>query len=122
MDKKDLKLTKLTKQEILPGFEAGRYERVPEYDRAEFGRPQLEDPVRRDNRVNIRVSGMDMTELHRLALEEGLPVQSLLATIVHQYVNGELVKPDKSTAQTTEAIEAALARFRAQAAGSEQQD
>jgi hypothetical protein len=44
------------------------------------------------------VSGADMTELHRLALDEGVPVQSLIASVVHQFVNGLLVKPEMDVA------------------------
>lgn len=84
MDKKDLE--KLPKKTLLPGFESGRYEPVRHLDRAEFRKPPFEDPVRRDNRVSIRVSAQDMGELHRLALTEGLPLQSLIANIVHQHV------------------------------------
>ena len=42
--------------------------------------------------MSIRVSGHDMAELHRIALAEGLPLQSLLAQIVHQYANGQMQK------------------------------
>jgi len=84
MDKKVLE--KLPKQTLLPGFESGRYEPVRHFDRTEFRKPPFEDPVRRDNRVSIRVSAQDMGELHRLALAEGLPLQSLIANIVHQQV------------------------------------
>lgn len=84
MDKKDL--DKLPKKPLLPGFESGRYEPVRQFDRSEFRKPPFEDPVRRDNRVSIRVSAQDMGELHRLALAEGLPLQSLISSIVHRYV------------------------------------
>ena len=45
----------------------------------------------RDNRMNIRISGKDFTELQRQALAEGIPTQSLIANIVHQYVQGTLM-------------------------------
>lgn len=82
----------LDRRGILPGYADGRYEAGPAYDPDEFARSQLEDPLRRDNRVSIRVSGHDMSELHRVALAEGLPLQSLLAQIVHQYASGQLAK------------------------------
>ena len=86
----DSKKLNLDRRGILPGFADGRYEPAPTYDPTEFTKAQLEDPLRRDNRVSIRVSGHDMTELHRIALAEGVPLQSLLAQIVHQYANGQL--------------------------------
>lgn len=86
----DGKKFNLDRRGILPGFAEGRFESAPRYDPSEFAKTQLEDNLRRDNRVNIRVSGHDMTELHRMALAEGLPLQSLLAQIVHQYATGQL--------------------------------
>jgi hypothetical protein len=86
----DSKKFNLDRRGILPGFAEGRFESAPAYDPSEFSKAQLEDPLRRDNRVNIRVSGHDMAELHRMALTEGLPLQSLLAQIVHQYATGQL--------------------------------
>lgn len=88
----DSKKVTLDRRGILPGFADGRYEPAPKYDPSEFAKTQLEDPLRRDNRINIRVSGQDMSALHRMALVEGLPLQSLLAQIVHQYANGLLEK------------------------------
>ncbi len=94
----DNKKLNLDRRGILPGFADGRYEASPKYDPSEFAKTHLDDPLRRDNRVNIRVSGQDMTELHRLALAEGLPLQSLLAQIVHQYATGQLEKTEAATA------------------------
>ena len=90
----DSKKFNLNRRSILPGFADGRYVAAPKYDPSEFAKAPLEDPLRRDNRVNIRVSGQDMSALHRIALAEGMPLQSLLAQIVHQYANGELAKVD----------------------------
>jgi hypothetical protein len=97
MDKKEL--DKLPRKPLLPGYESGRYEPARQYDRSELRsgfqegprgelrKPPLEDPVRRDNRVSVRISGQDMSRLHRLALTEGLPLQSLIASIVHRYAS-----------------------------------
>ncbi len=44
--------------------------------------------IRKDKRVNIRISERDLTELQRIALSEGLPYQTLISSILHKYVNG----------------------------------
>ena len=92
----DSKKLNLDRRGILPGFADGRYETAPTYDPSEFTKTNLEDPLRRDNRVSIRISGHDMMELHRLALAEGLPLQSLLAQIVHQYASGQLERVEST--------------------------
>jgi len=87
MDKKDLKISR----GIITGYENGHYEPATNYDRSEFRNHTLEDPKRRDNRMSIRVSGKDLEQLHKISLEEGVPTQSLIASIVHKYVNGLLL-------------------------------
>ena len=46
--------------------------------------------ARKDARVNIRLSGQDLTALQMRAAREGLPYQTLLASIVHKFVTGQL--------------------------------
>ena len=46
--------------------------------------------IKKDKRVNIRISRKDLEALQKKALEEGLPYQTLIASILHKYVNGRL--------------------------------
>jgi len=79
----------IRKQSLLPGFETGRYEAPPLLDRSEFA-ASVEDGERRDNRVSVRIAGKDLSRLKKVALRDGIPVQTLLASIIHQYAIGEL--------------------------------
>ncbi len=60
------------------GREVQRYQ---EYARA---------TLKKDRRVNIRVSGKDLEALQKRALEEGIPYQTLIGSILHKYVSGRL--------------------------------
>jgi predicted DNA binding CopG/RHH family protein len=62
-------------------FEA-EAERYQEYARATF---------KKDRRVNIRISSKDLEGIQKRALEEGIPYQTLIASILHKYVSGRLV-------------------------------
>ena len=44
--------------------------------------------MRKDARINIRLSTADLEMLKRRAAEEGLPYQSLIASVLHKYVSG----------------------------------
>ena len=44
--------------------------------------------MRKDARINIRLSAADLEMLKRRAVEEGLPYQSLIASVLHKYVSG----------------------------------
>jgi hypothetical protein len=46
--------------------------------------------LKRDKRMNIRVSSMDMLGLQTKAAKLGMPYQTLIASILHKYVTGRL--------------------------------
>ena len=48
--------------------------------------------LRKDKRMNVRMSERDMTLLKVRALEEGIPYQTLVTMILHKYVTGRLVE------------------------------
>ena len=45
---------------------------------------------RKDRRVNIRISSKDLEAIQKRALEEGLPYQTLISSLLHKYVSGRL--------------------------------
>jgi predicted DNA binding CopG/RHH family protein len=46
----------------------------------------------KNRRVNIRLSFPDLMDLQARALEEGIPYQTLIASVLHKYVSGRLVE------------------------------
>jgi len=83
---------KLNKEEkeLLDAFEADEFKS----DLNEKRRTQLvklaETTSKKDKRINIRISSRDLEALQRRALEEGLPYQSLVSSVLHKYVSGGL--------------------------------
>lgn len=47
--------------------------------------------IRKDKRVNIRISERDLRELQRISLREGLPYQTLISSTLHKFINGTLI-------------------------------
>ena len=45
---------------------------------------------RKDRRLNIRLSSKDLEAIQKRALAEGLPYQTLIATLLHKYASGRL--------------------------------
>jgi len=45
--------------------------------------------IKKDRRMNIRISERDLKNLKIIALEEGLPYQTLVSMILHKYVSGK---------------------------------
>ncbi len=52
--------------------------------------------LRKDARVNIRLSSADLEMLKRRAAEEGLPYESLIASILHKYVSSNTPSGNKA--------------------------
>ena len=46
----------------------------------------------KDQRMNIRISKNDLDGIKLKAMEEGLPYQTLVSSIIHKYVNGRLTE------------------------------
>lgn len=52
----------------------------------------------KDRRVNIRLSFGDLSDIQVKALEEGVPYQTLIASVLHKYVTGRLAEqPERGT-------------------------
>ena len=49
----------------------------------------------KNKRINIRISQKDLESIQRRALEEGIPYQTLIASLIHRYITGKLVEKDK---------------------------
>lgn len=50
----------------------------------------------KDRRVNIRLSSPDLMDIQARALEEGMPYQTLIASVLHKFVTGRLVEKPSS--------------------------
>ena len=48
--------------------------------------------LRKDKRINIRLSSNDLVSLKTNAVEMGLPYQTLVSSVLHQYVTGRLIQ------------------------------
>ena len=46
--------------------------------------------LRKDRRINIRISQPDLEGVQAKAFEEGLPYQTFISSILHKYVAGRL--------------------------------
>ena len=54
-------------------------------------RSAAEKTFRKDRRINIRLSERDMAGIQRVAAAKGIPYQSLISGLIHQYIEGDLI-------------------------------
>lgn len=81
-------------KEILEAFEAGKLKRSKHAPQIQKQHAEYADAmVRKDARINIRLSSKDLRGLQKRALAEGIPYQTLIASVLHKYVEGRLREP-----------------------------
>ena len=87
---------KLLEQEILASFERGEWRSVRN-QKGEIARirASASATLLKNKRVNIRISSLDLEGLQARAAEEGVPYQTLMASVLHKFVSGRLVEAQK---------------------------
>lgn len=90
-------------QEILDAYEKGELESTnPSKPDLEKYRSAARETFIKDRRVNIRLSTPDLMDIQERAIEEGIPYQTLIASVLHKYVSGRLIEtPSRLTTRST---------------------
>jgi predicted DNA binding CopG/RHH family protein len=78
--------------EILRAFEKGDLKSVATSEELARIRAAARATAVKDRRVNIRLTSGDLADIQVRALEEGMPYQTLIASVLHKYVTGRLVE------------------------------
>ncbi len=89
-------------KQILSAYDAGKLKstvtseaslrRYREYARA---------TLTKNKRVNIRLSSPDLMDIQTRAAEEGVPYQTLIASVLHKFVTGRFTeKPSRLTTRS----------------------
>ena len=98
--------TKLDKEErdIIDSFERGEWRPVKNLKQEiEKHREYARQTLKKDKRVNIRIPSRVLDELQARAIEDGIPYQTLISSILHRFVTGRLVeKPRSNKASETD--------------------
>jgi predicted DNA binding CopG/RHH family protein len=82
----------LEEQELLSTFEAGEWQSVNNPNRITELQGYAKAAMSKDKRITMRLSSMDLESIQSRAIEEGIPYQTLISSVIHKYVTGRLVK------------------------------
>ena len=76
--------------EMLEAYESGKLK--PSATKSELAHIETAARVTamKDQRINIRLSAGDLRDIQAKALQESMPYQTLIASIIHKYVTGKL--------------------------------
>lgn len=82
-------------KDILKSVEAGEWRSIRNKKKdSERYQAYARETFRKDRRVNIRLAGRDLEAIQKRAVVEGIPYQTLIASILHKFAAGRLVKKD----------------------------
>lgn len=81
----------LEEEALLASFENDEWKSVKNIEKEKlYARKAAAATLRKDVRINIRLSGSDITNIKQMAAYEGMPYQTLIASILHKYAAGHL--------------------------------
>ena len=79
-------------EEVLAAFESGTLLPIATKDELEEIRESARATATKDQRINIRLSAGDLRDIQVKAMQEGMPYQTLIASVLHKYVTGRLAE------------------------------
>lgn len=87
--------------EVLEAYESGKLKPIATKAELQRMRAAARATSIKDKRVNIRLSSSDLLDIQAKALAEGMPYQTLIASVLHKYAAGKLAEkePLASSAQ-----------------------
>ena len=79
--------------ELLESIENDEWQSVKNLDQELKEHKKIaKNTMKKDKRINIRLSSKDLEMIKTTAVELGLPYQTLVSSVLHQYVTGRLVQ------------------------------
>ena len=83
--------------EVLVAFDKGQLKSVASKAELAKFKAAARATAFKDHRVKIRLSSGGLSDFQTRALEEGVPYQTLIASVLHKYVTGRLAKSPEDT-------------------------
>jgi predicted DNA binding CopG/RHH family protein len=77
-------------KQLLADFEAGELHSVATPALLSQLQEAAKSTSQKDQRINIRLSSGDLQAIRTRAMQEGIPYQTLISSVLHKYVSGTL--------------------------------
>ena len=87
-----MKLNKEEK-ELLASYEKGEWKSIKNLKKKKSEYQQIaKNTTKKNRRINIRLTEKDLSNLKAKSLEEGMPYQTLISSILHKYISGKFTE------------------------------
>ena len=91
INKKAFKPIDQEEKDLMESIERDEWQHVKNFDQdREKAIEAARNTLKKDKRINLRLSQKDYHQIQIKAIEEGIPYQTLISSIVHKYLNGSL--------------------------------
>ena len=78
-------------KDFIESFERGEWQTVAGVVKdAEASREYARNTLKKDKRINIRLSEKDLEDLRVMAVENGIPYQTMISSVLHRFATGQL--------------------------------
>ena len=86
---------KLTKEEkkLMESLEKDEWKSIPDLKKEiKRSKAYAKATITKDQRMNIRITKKDLEALKVKAIEEGMPYQTLVSSVIHKFLSGQLAE------------------------------
>lgn len=78
-------------KEIEEGLHREGFKRIPSFNREmERYRTAAKATLEKNRNINLRISEQDLSRVKSIAARQGVPYQTLLTSLIHQYSNNQI--------------------------------
>ena len=79
-------------KDILEAYEHGKLKRTSNFEEeVAYSKQASSNYLKKDTKINIRLSSSDLLRIKEFAAYEGLPYQTLISSLLHKFAAGHLV-------------------------------
>ena len=83
-------------QELIDAYERGDLKTTtPSRQEINKIKAMARNTFRKDRRITIRLYEHDLKGIQKRAMEKGIPYQTLISGMIHQYVEGDLIEANQ---------------------------
>ncbi len=91
ISKKSFKPIDQEEKDLMNSIENDEWQPVKNIDQEkEKAIAAARNTLKKDKRINLRLTQKDYHQIQIKAIEEGIPYQTLISSLVHKYLNGSL--------------------------------
>ncbi|MBL1209387.1 CopG family antitoxin [Geminocystis sp. GBBB08] len=79
-------------QNLLESFENEEWQSVGDAQRLQQIKSYAKATLAQDKKITLRLSSLDLEAIQTRAIEEGIPYQTLISSVLHKFVTGRLIE------------------------------